>query len=352
MFDYSGNIHMHTPFSDGVKWHAEIAEDAIRAGLDFIIVTDHNLWVDGVEGYYENDQGRVLLLVGEEVHDTRRTPQANHFLAYGAERELSCFAADPQSLINANLDAGGIGFLAHPFDPALPAFGRGSLSWQSWDVTGYTGLEIWNFMSSFKGLLSSRPKALRAANQPDKYITGPSPAVLAKWDELLTLGHRVVAVGGSDAHGLTYSMWSITRVMFPYEFLFRTVNTHIVLKKELTGDFKEDKRHILRALERGNCWVGYDLPGPTDGFRFSGQSRTKGIMGEEIKLGAGATLQVSAPEQCHIRLIREGEVVANCPRDTNLTYLPNEPGAYRAECLIPYRGRDRGWIYSNPIYLV
>jgi hypothetical protein len=140
--------------------------------------------------------------------------------------------------------------------------------------------------------------------------------------------------------------------VFPYEFLFRTVNTHIVLRKELTGDFKEDKRHILRALSRGNCWVGYDLPGPTDGFRFSGQSRTKGIMGEEIKLGAGATLQVSAPEQCHIRLICEGEVVADCPRDTNLTYLPNDPGAYRAECLISYRGRDRGWIYSNPIYLV
>jgi hypothetical protein len=343
---------MHTPFSDGVKWHAEIAEDAIHAGLDFIIVTDHNLWVDGVEGYYENDSGRVLLLVGEEVHDTRRTPQANHFLAYGAERELSCFASDPQSLIDANLDAGGIGFLAHPFDPARPAFDRGSLSWQSWDVTGYTGLEIWNFMSSFKALLSSRPKALRAANQPDKYITRPSPAVLAKWDELLALGHRIVAVGGSDAHGLTYSMWGITRVVFPYEFLFRTVNTHIVLRKELTGDFKEDKRHILRALSRGNCWVGYDLPGPTNGFRYSGQSRTKGIMGEEIKLGAGATLQVSAPERCHIRLIREGEVVADCPRDTNLTYLPNEPGAYRAECLIPYRGRDRGWIYSNPIYLV
>ena len=64
---------MHTPYSDGANWHAEIADEAMPAGLDFIIVTDHNPWVDGLEGYYENEHGRVLL-VGEEVHDMRRDP--------------------------------------------------------------------------------------------------------------------------------------------------------------------------------------------------------------------------------------------------------------------------------------
>jgi hypothetical protein len=52
-FHAVGNMHMHTHYSDGEKWHAEIADDAIAAGLDFIIVTDHNVWVQGVEGYYE-----------------------------------------------------------------------------------------------------------------------------------------------------------------------------------------------------------------------------------------------------------------------------------------------------------
>ena len=58
LFELTGNMHMHTPYSDGEKWHVDIAEDAIKAGLDFIIVTDHNIWVDGVEGYYENGNGR------------------------------------------------------------------------------------------------------------------------------------------------------------------------------------------------------------------------------------------------------------------------------------------------------
>ena len=47
---YGGNLHIHTRDSDGEKWHAAVAHDAITAGLDFIIVTDHNVYVTGVEG--------------------------------------------------------------------------------------------------------------------------------------------------------------------------------------------------------------------------------------------------------------------------------------------------------------
>lgn len=352
MHEYTGNLHMHTPYSDGSKWHAEIAQDAILAGLDFIIVSDHNVWVSGIEGYYQNDEGKVLLLVGEEIHNPRRVPQASHFLAFGAERELSCHAYDTQELVDTTRDAGGLGFLAHPFDPHADAFKLESLGWADWDVEGYHGLEIWNFMSSFKGELTGKIRSYQAANEPDKYIKEPDRETLEKWDDLLTQGRRLVAIGGSDAHGSTYSFLSLTRVIFPYAFLFKTINTHLLLPKELSGDFESDKRMVLRALGRGNCWVGYDLPRSSRGFRFSGQSKTKGIMGEEIQLGMGATLQVSAPSRCDIRLIHNGKVIAECRGDTNLTFLPVETGAYRAECYFSHKGQKRGWIYSNPIYLI
>jgi hypothetical protein len=352
MHEYTGNLHMHTPFSDGVKWHAEIADDAIRADLDFIIVTDHNLWVSGIEGYYENQYGRVLLLVGEEVHNPRRDPQASHFLAIGAEKELAPFAHNTQSLVEKTKEAGGLGFLAHPFDPVASGFNVASLEWKDWGVNGYHGIELWNYMSTFKGLLTSRHKALRIANNPDQFIIGPPVEALNKWDELLSDGNRIVAIGGSDAHGMTFTMWSITREIYPYEFLFRNVNTHIVTRREFIGDFSHDKELVLESLTRGNCWVGYDLPAYTTGFRFSGQSRTKGIMGDEIIMGDGATLQVRTPEICSIRLIHDGEVVKNCKNDTNLTFLATDPGPYRVECLFSHKGLERGWIYSNPIYLV
>lgn len=363
-FSYAGNLHMHTRYSDGEKWHTQIAHDAIAAGLDFIVVTDHNVWVRGVEGYYQNDAGRVLLLTGEEVHNVRRDPQASHFLAYGAERELAHFADDPQKLIDATLEAGGLGFLAHPHERDLPLIKSPDLGWHDWDIEGFTGLEIWNYMSSFKNAVADRIDASRWKNKlvgllialqmtlnPERYVTGPDAATLALWDNFLQKGLRITAVGNSDAHGTPMNLGPLHREVFPYEFLFRSVNTHVLLPNPLSGDLNQDKRMLLRAIGRGNSWVGYDLPGSTADFRFTAQGVRKGIMGDEIPFGMGATLQVRAPGRCRIRLICQGRVVAEVDRETNLAYIPSEPGAYRVECYIPFEGRERGWVFSNPIYL-
>lgn len=359
-----GNMHMHTRYSDGEKWHAEVAREAIRAGLDFIIVTDHNVWVRGVEGYYGDGAGRVLLLSGEEVHNVRRQPQASHFLAYGAEKELAAFAADPQQLIDETLTAGGYGFLAHPHEKALTLIDSPDLGWHDWDIEGFSGLEIWNYMSCVKNRIADRIErlrwrnivseaivALRVSLHPERYVSGPEAETLQLWDSFLARGMRLTAVGNSDAHGTPMNLGPIHREIYPYEFLFRAVNTHLLMPQALTGQVESDKRYILRALGRGNCWVGYDMAHPTHDFRYSVQGTKRGIMGDEVVLGHGATLQVSAPTRCRIRLIRHGAVVAEVDKETNLTFMPAEPGAYRVECLLPYEGAERGWIYSNPIYL-
>lgn len=361
---YSGNMHIHTRFSDGEKLHADIAEDAIAAGLDFIIVTDHNTYVTGVEGYYENQRGRVLLMTGEEVHNVRRQPQASHFLAYGANKELATYAADPQHLIDETLSAGGYGFLAHPHEEELSLIGSPDLGWHDWDIEGFSGLEIWNYMSVFKNTVARRVADLRWKNKliallvalrmtlnPERYMDGPDPETLALWDDLLAKGMRMAAIGNSDAHGTPMRLGPIRREVYPYEFLFRAVNTHVLLAEPLNGDVEHDRRLLLRAIGRGNCWIGYDMAGPTRDFRFTVQGVEYGIMGDEMPFGTGATLQVRAPVRCRIRIIRHGEVVAEVERESNLTYIPDEPGAYRVECRLPYEGRERGWIYSNPIYL-
>lgn len=364
MVEVVGNMHMHTPYSDGEAWHKEIAEAAIAAGLDFIIVTDHNIYVQGVEGYYENDNGRVLLIVGEEIHNVRRQPQASHLLVYGAERELVQYAANPQGLIDAVQETGGICFLAHPIERGIPIFNEGDLGWHDWDIDGYTGLEIWNYMSCFKNRLGDELEklpikskllgqltALRLALNPTKYVDAPEQGALDLWDQLLSTGKRVTAVGNSDAHATPMSLGPIKRIIYPYEFLFRAVNTHLLLDSDLNGDLAHDKALIYKAIAKGSSWVGYDMAHPTKGFRFSGQSATKGRMGDDIRLDAGANLQVVAPANCHIRIIHNGRIVAEDPATVSLAHHPTEPGAYRVECLREYEGRQRGWIYSNPIYL-
>ena len=365
LFEASGNMHMHTPYSDGEKWHAEIADDAIAAGLDFIIVTDHNVWVDGVEGWYENENGRVLLLTGEEVHNVRRQPQASHLLIYGAEQELAPHAHDPQLLIDKATDAGGYTFLAHPCERTLRLLPHSDLGWHDWPIEGFTGLEIWNYMSSFISRIADKLDQLPVqyelldklyavwlSGRPEKLILGPDPKAIALWDKLLSEGKRITAIGNSDAHGSHLQYGPFKRTIYPYDYCFRAVNTHLLLPQPFTGELDHDKRLILRAIGKGNAWVGYDLAHPTTGFRFSGQAVDKGIMGQTVRLDAGATLQVKTPAKATIRLIRHGDVIAEAHNSTHLTHLPVDPGAYRVECTRQFEGAERGWIYSNPIYLL
>ena len=217
------NLHMHTRFSDGTGTQNDIASAAIKAGLDCVIVTDHNVLVDGVQRYYQENNRKVLLLVGEEIHDQTRDPQKNHLLVFGVNREMAEFASDPQHLINMVNQEDGISFIAHPDDPSAPLFNETDINWVNWDVRGFTGIELWNGLSEFKSLLSSRARAVYFAFFPDRVATGPFKKTLTRWDELLSIGRKVVAIGGSDAHALNAHMGPVKRSIFPYEFHFQTI---------------------------------------------------------------------------------------------------------------------------------
>jgi hypothetical protein len=350
--EYIGNLHLHTPYSDGHVSHEDIARAAIHAGLDFVVTTDHNIWVGGIDGYRTMGQKRVLLIAGEEVHDQTRDPQKNHLLIYETGSELAGYAKEPQILIDKVNEAGGLAFIAHPVDPEAPAFKEPDLSWVTWDIDGYVGLEIWNFMSEFKSLLKSFPRALFYAYNPNQIASGPFEEALNKWDLLLAEGKRVVAIGGADAHAFPIRMGPFRRTLFPFEFHFRTVNTHILTQESLSGNVDIDRKRIFQAIRRGHCFVGYDLPAPTKGFRFVGiGNQGQVMMGDALRSEFGATLQIKLPLRTSVRLLRSGVEVKRWENTEVAVYTAQEPGAYRVEAFIPYKGKMRGWIYSNPIYV-
>ena len=128
------------------------------------------------------------------------------------------------------------------------------IPWIDWPIEGIQGIEIWNYMSEFKGLLWSKPIALFRALFPEWGIRGPYRATLNLWDELLSKGYRLAAMGNSDAHATPYTMGPIKRVIFPYEYLFRCVNTHILTRKSLSGILEEDKNIDLRSTPQ---WAGH-----------------------------------------------------------------------------------------------
>ncbi len=345
------NLHMHTRYSDGTGSHQDIAEAALRAGLDAVIVTDHNVLVRGMEGYMGDGRNKVLMLIGEEVHDSARVPQKNHLLVFGAEHEMATRAADPADLLKAVRDSGGLSFLAHPTDPAAPSFREGDISWVDWSVSGFTGLELWNGLSELKTVIPTKLHGIIYALFPSLLAHAPIPATVRKWDELLQHG-RVVAIGGSDAHALHLHMGPMRRVVYPYEFHFRAINTHVLIPSPLTGDVATDKRLIYDALAAGHCFVGYDLPLSTRGFAFNGAGReTTVIMGDEIPAKGGVTLQAHLPAFSEMRLLRNGTVIRQVRNAYALSHLTTEPGVYRVEVYRRFRARKRAWIFSNPIYL-
>lgn len=346
------NLHLHTQYSDGTGTFQDVAQAALQAGLDAVITTDHNQLVLDQEGYYSSEGKKVLVLVGEEIHDRERVPQKNHLLALGITKDLASEAANPQKLVQAVKKAGGLSFLAHPTDPAAPLFNQGDFSWVDWNVKGFTGIELWNGFSEFKSLLKSKSAAVWYAYQPQRIGRGPLKPTLEIWDELTKKGDRIVAIGGSDAHAMAGRLGPLRKTVFPYLFHFQAVNTHLILPEELSGDLQKDKVLIYKALQQGHAFIGYDLPASTRGFRFKAAGNgIEASMGDLIQLGSGITLQITLPKSTECVLIRDGSPVKTWHNRQACSFSVNQPGVYRVEAHLVYKGLRRGWIFSNPIYI-
>jgi len=346
------NLHIHTIYSDGSLPHAEVAKAAIRCGLDAIIITDHNIRPEGLQDYYHDGGKKVLVMIGEEIHNQDRQPQKSHLLAFGANCDLANFAYDPQLLIQKVNQAGGISFLAHPYDPALPAFGEDNISWDDWEVKGYTGIELWNGFSELKVRAHGKWQTVFYAFFPKLIAHQPPLETLKIWNNLLSSGKKVVAIGGSDSHASHYHMGPLHKTIFPYEFHFSAINTHVLLDSTLSGNAENDSRSILDALQKGHCFVGYDLPAPSRGFRFWAENGNNEIkMGDEIRLKSNLNLKIHLPSPAECHLVKDGEITKQWADETEIQFALNKIGVYRVECYRHYLGKERGWIFSNSIYI-
>lgn len=340
-----GNIHIHTILSDGAAEHTQLAQTAREAGLDFLIVTDHNVYASERQGWYDG----LLLLVGEEVHNPAN-PQANHFLALNAGEDLAPYGDTPQQLIAAVRARGGLGFIAHPYEHSGQFSHEPQINWLDWEVKGYDGLELWNYMSEFKGYLRDLPTSLLLAYWPQLAIRGPYAETLARWDALLAQS-KVYALGGSDAHATTYRLGPLVRQVFSYAHLFRAVNTHLLLTEPWSHDAAQDARLVYDALGHGRAFIAYDGLAPASGFFFQADHRGNLFtLGDEVSAHGTVRFRAQAPTRAHLRLIHNGFCVAETV-GTTLEHVSRAPGVYRVEAYRSYLFRERGWIYSNPIFV-
>jgi len=361
-YEVVGNFHVHTVCSDGTGTYEQIAQSAAGAGLDVLMFTDHNTWGDGRPGWYAYPSGerKLLTLVGEEVHDETLSPSVNHFLALGADRPVHSYAPHPQAVIDAVNRHGGAGFIAHPIERPVPVLGGGDTAfpWVDWDVTGFAGIEVWNYMSAFKSMLVTPLVATLAALFPDLFVVAPVAGTLALWDRLLATGRRVVGIGNADAHANVYQIGPVQRCVFPYPYLFAAVNTHLLLDAPLAADWASAQSQVVNALQAGHAFVAYDLAGCARGFRFvAAGRRSAAVMGDEMDFDGSLSLNATVPEPATLRLLRDGRPVAQSD-GRELTYRVRQPGVYRLEAYRFLRAarpprciQRQAWILSNPIYV-
>lgn len=352
-FDIVGNLHLHTVASDGTGTHAEVAAAAARAGLDFIVYTDHNIWTEDQEGWYTDPitEREILRLMGQEIHDPYRETEVNHLLCHFVTSDLNDLADRPQQLIDRVLEQDGLCFLAHPLErPGINEEAK-TYNWVDWELSGFTGIELWNTMSDIKWRLRNIPRGLVGAYLPQWVISAPFPEVLAKWDALLSLDQKVVAIGNSDAHATSFTWRFFTRMIYPYEYLFRTVNTHVLLFAPLAREVNQARRQIYEALKEGHCYVSYDLVGSPRGFGFTGSSGGRqALMGDTLILQEKAKLTATSPAPAHLRLLKDGVKIAETEGQV-LQWETDQPGVYRVEAYRHFWGQKRGWVFTNPIYL-
>ena len=352
MIELTVNLHIHTQYSDGTDTHQNIANFAHDAGVDVLIFTDHNVLVRGIEPYFEKDKRKLLMIIGQEVHDPTRDPQKSHLLIFGGDKDLAPYGRNPQKVIDQANMSGSLSFLAHPFENALPQFHQTDITWEDWQVDGYTGIELWNGFSEIKDVIHNYLDGLYFTLFPENIATAPHRATLAKWDELLASGKRIVAIAGSDSHCLNFHLGSLHRKVLPYSYHFRSVNTHILVPNPLSGDAITDRKMVIQAVRQGNAFIGYDLPASTRGFRFIAQGKDNTAqMGDEIQLQSGITLQIHLPMKTRCILYRNGQRIKSWSDREIISQFINQPGIYRVECFIQFLGKWRGWIYSNPIYI-
>ena len=345
----SGAIHVHTTYSDGAGDVPAVIAAAERAGVEFVILADHDCvdaLRDGWEGYH---QGR-LLIVGAELRS-----HGGYVLALRLPPWYQHRRAPARAVLDAVAAAGGTSFLALTGDPCL--------GWNKWRQPDVAGLEVLNLASLGRRRASLPTLFLflllqglgrRAAAM--SLVVGRPERELAVWDALLA-EQRTAGLASVDAHSRVL-MGPVALDVPSYEQCFRLLQTQLVLDEPLTGEAAPDKETVFRALCEGRSHLVFDGLAPGAQYHFWARNEAGlATAGEELPIREETTLRIEcAPERTLHRLIFRGQVIGEA-EGSRAEFVVREPGAYRVETSLyglrlgRIRLRVRPWVFTNPIYL-
>jgi hypothetical protein len=353
-----GVLHIHTNRSDGRSTPDEVAAAAARAGLKFIVFTDHG------DGTRQPDpptyRSGVLCLDGVEI-----STSGGHYIALDMPPSPYPLAGEPGDVAQDVRRLGGFGIAAHPDSP------KSELRWADWDAP-INGVEWVNPDTSWRVLRIGGVSRFRIFAGVLHYQVRPAETLanlltdisepISRWNAIAAR-RKIVAISGVDAHAnlaLRNTDPVETRFAFPlpsYEASFRMLSVHITPELPLSGDAAADGAIVMRAIRAGHLYTAIDGVASAPSFEFSASNASGTAReGDELRADGPVSLRVrsNAPPGFTTIIWRGSEILASAPSHerTELTAKADgAPAVYRAEVRKSDPQRPRNWLLSNGIYV-
>jgi hypothetical protein len=287
---YAGELHCHSSESDGVYSVHEIVQAGLDADLDFLSLTDHFT----VSQWYKLTSlaSRPIAL----IRSCEITSHRGHANLQGITRWVDVYVDRPGWGFNQAAEEthrqGGLFCINHAFS--------GDYGWQDPDFD-WNNADLLEIYHSLEGCNNSYQLAL--------------------WDHELSLGHKIVGVGGSDTHDPHIENQKLGQLVT------------YVYADELS------EAGILNGLKRGRVYVS---KGARINFTAIGENGETAGMWEMIshwEQSIEFRIEYEARVPLRLFVIRNGFILYTCSvlgdpdNRRTLTFMdtPREPSYYRIE---------------------
>jgi hypothetical protein len=352
-----GILHVHTSRSDGLSSPDEVAAAAARAGLKFLVFTDHG------DATRPPDppayRSGVLCLDGVEV-----STSGGHYVAIDMPASPYPLGGEARDVVEDVRRLGGFGIAAHPDSP------KPQLRWADWTAP-FDAIELlnpdtswrllaqspgwrsdWRLLKGFLDYPFRPPEVIASLIQPT--------AALEKW-AVLAGQRRIVTIAGADAHAkltLRGADPGESRFALPfpgYEPSFRVMSVHVRVDVAMTGQAAADAAVLMRAIRNGHLYTAVDGLATPPSFVLSATNALGTVHeGDVLGLGGPVLLRVQSNAPAgFVTIVHDGTRVIATVRDTqdHVVHAGEGPAVYWAEIVSPVGLPPVTWIRSNPVYI-
>ncbi len=358
----SGVIHVHSTFSDGGGVPMEIARAGIDAGLDFVILTDHN--DSRSRRDYEKRYDSLDLFVEMEAS----TP-AGHAITFYSHTNAKRFS-DPRVT-----DLTYEHFIGQPSpqDFFICASHPSNLKNPWTELDRYPdGMEIANFDSFWQRQASESllSISLTAAIFPFNNYLGAMRFFqfyrkdIDTWDGMNIISPGHFGIIGHDTHSRLKLSRDLVFRWPDYLETFQLASNVVFLDEDPPEEFEARKSQLYKAIRRGAMAVHFRLVYPfaeSDWNLTCGNQTVKsgGTINASPDCHFQSVMPVHFPYPIHLRLVKDGKIIHEETTEESVRRLPAAgPGVYRLEVYARMRSAlhlllrsDVPYLFYNPIYI-